>query len=82
MPDSNFMGLQLRDLHLLQVMLSEGSLTRAASLLNTTQPTLSKALARLRSEVGMVFQSFNLFAHKTVLQNVSLAQIKVKRRHH
>ncbi|MFS8201377.1 amino acid ABC transporter ATP-binding protein [Streptomyces sp. CWNU-52B] len=37
-------------------------------------------LARLRAEVGMVFQSFNLFAHKTVLQNVSLAQIKVRGR--
>jgi glutamate transport system ATP-binding protein len=34
--------------------------------------------ARLRSEVGMVFQSFNLFAHKTVLDNVSLAPIKVR----
>lgn len=52
MPDLNFLDLQLRDLHLLQVMLSEGSLTRAASLLDTTQPTLSKALARLRLHLG------------------------------
>lgn len=36
-------------------------------------------LARLRSEVGMVFQSFNLFSHKTVLENVVLAQIKVRK---
>jgi glutamate transport system ATP-binding protein len=43
-------------------------------------PEEGKALARLRAEVGMVFQSFNLFAHKTVLQNVSLAQIKVRGR--
>ncbi|ANP50507.1 glutamate transport system ATP-binding protein [Streptomyces griseochromogenes] len=43
-------------------------------------PEEGKDLARLRAEVGMVFQSFNLFAHKTVLQNVSLAQIKVRRR--
>jgi glutamate transport system ATP-binding protein len=43
-------------------------------------PAEGKALARLRAEVGMVFQSFNLFAHKTVLQNVSLAQVKVRRR--
>jgi glutamate transport system ATP-binding protein len=43
-------------------------------------PDEGKALARLRAEVGMVFQSFNLFAHKTVLQNVSLAQIKVRGR--
>ncbi|KOV73245.1 MULTISPECIES: amino acid ABC transporter ATP-binding protein [unclassified Streptomyces] len=43
-------------------------------------PAEGKDLARLRAEVGMVFQSFNLFAHKTVLQNVSLAQVKVRRR--
>ncbi|MGW0994926.1 amino acid ABC transporter ATP-binding protein [Streptomyces sp. NPDC002520] len=43
-------------------------------------PSEGKALAKLRAEVGMVFQSFNLFAHKTVLQNVSLAQVKVRRR--
>ncbi|MBX7549125.1 amino acid ABC transporter ATP-binding protein [Streptomyces sp. NPDC048665] len=43
-------------------------------------PQEGKALARMRAEVGMVFQSFNLFAHKTVLQNVSLAQVKVRRR--
>jgi glutamate transport system ATP-binding protein len=43
-------------------------------------PEEGKALAKLRAEVGMVFQSFNLFAHKTVLQNVSLAQIKVRKR--
>jgi DNA-binding transcriptional LysR family regulator len=52
MPEQNFMDVQLRDLHLLQVMLSEGSLTRAAALLDTTQPTLSKALARLRLQLG------------------------------
>ncbi|MFI1414351.1 amino acid ABC transporter ATP-binding protein [Streptomyces sp. NPDC020707] len=39
-----------------------------------------RELAKLRAEVGMVFQSFNLFAHKTVLQNVSLAQMKVRGR--
>ncbi|MEU9921518.1 amino acid ABC transporter ATP-binding protein [Streptomyces griseoluteus] len=43
-------------------------------------PEEGRALARLRAEVGMVFQSFNLFAHKTVLENVSLAQIKVRGR--
>ncbi|MFE4949763.1 amino acid ABC transporter ATP-binding protein [Leifsonia sp. NPDC056665] len=36
-------------------------------------------LARLRAEVGMVFQSFNLFAHRTVLDNVALAPIKVRK---
>ncbi|MFF8598329.1 amino acid ABC transporter ATP-binding protein [Streptomyces sp. NPDC015232] len=43
-------------------------------------PEEGRALARLRAEVGMVFQSFNLFAHKTVLANVSLAQVKVRKR--
>jgi glutamate transport system ATP-binding protein len=42
-------------------------------------PAEGKALARLRSEVGMVFQSFNLFAHKTILQNVTLGPIKVRK---
>src|SRR6185437_8549336 len=36
-------------------------------------------LARLRAEVGMVFQSFNLFAHRTILDNVALAPVKVRR---
>jgi glutamate transport system ATP-binding protein len=43
-------------------------------------PEEGKALARLRADVGMVFQSFNLFAHKTVLQNVTLGPVKVRRR--
>ncbi|MEV4447205.1 ATP-binding cassette domain-containing protein, partial [Streptomyces mirabilis] len=42
-------------------------------------PDEGKALARLRADVGMVFQSFNLFAHKTVLENVMLGQIKVRK---
>ena len=41
-------------------------------------PAEGKALARLRSDVGMVFQSFNLFAHRTVLQNVTLGPTKVR----
>jgi len=40
-------------------------------------PEEGKDLAKLRSEVGMVFQSFNLFAHKTILENVTLGPIKV-----
>jgi glutamate transport system ATP-binding protein len=43
------------------------------------QPQEGRALARFRSEVGMVFQSFNLFAHMTVLQNLTIAPIKVLR---
>ncbi|MFH8886002.1 amino acid ABC transporter ATP-binding protein [Streptomyces californicus] len=42
-------------------------------------PQEGKELAGLRADVGMVFQSFNLFAHKTVLENVMLGQIKVRK---
>ncbi|WP_104091672.1 amino acid ABC transporter ATP-binding protein [Arthrobacter sp. GMC3] len=41
-------------------------------------PKEGKELANLRADVGMVFQSFNLFAHKTILENVTLGPIKVK----
>jgi glutamate transport system ATP-binding protein len=41
-------------------------------------PAEGKALASHRAEVGMVFQSFNLFAHKTILENVTLGPIKVR----
>jgi glutamate transport system ATP-binding protein len=42
-------------------------------------PAEGRALARLRSDVGMVFQSFNLFAHKTILENVTLGPTKVRK---
>jgi glutamate transport system ATP-binding protein len=42
-------------------------------------PQEGKQLANLRAEVGMVFQSFNLFAHKTILENVTLGPIKVRK---
>ncbi|SHN80828.1 glutamate transport system ATP-binding protein [Geodermatophilus obscurus] len=42
-------------------------------------PEEGKELARLRADVGMVFQSFNLFAHKTILENVTLGPIKVRK---
>ena len=41
-------------------------------------PAEGKALAKLRADVGMVFQSFNLFAHKTVRENVTLGPVKVR----
>ena len=41
-------------------------------------PEEGRALAKLRADVGMVFQSFNLFAHKTVLENVTLGPITVR----
>ncbi|MEV0983945.1 MULTISPECIES: amino acid ABC transporter ATP-binding protein [Brevibacterium] len=42
-------------------------------------PEEGAQLAQLRSDVGMVFQSFNLFAHKTILENVTLGPIKVRK---
>lgn len=54
--------------------IDEGSIT----LDGTPLPAEGKALAKLRAEVGMVFQSFNLFAHKTILENVTLGPIKVR----
>jgi glutamate transport system ATP-binding protein len=42
-------------------------------------PAEGRALARLRAEVGMVFQSFNLFQHKTILDNVTLGPVKAKK---
>jgi glutamate transport system ATP-binding protein len=41
-------------------------------------PEEGKELAKLRADVGMVFQSFNLFAHKTALENVTLGPVKVR----
>ncbi|QNE74266.1 ATP-binding cassette domain-containing protein [Streptomyces finlayi] len=43
-------------------------------------PAEGRELAALRADVGMVFQSFNLFAHKTVLQNITLGQLKVRKK--
>ncbi|GJF09866.1 arginine ABC transporter ATP-binding protein [Mycolicibacterium cyprinidarum] len=42
-------------------------------------PAEGRKLAQLRSDVGMVFQSFNLFAHKTIVENVMLAPMKVRK---
>ena len=53
----------------------EGSITIDGQPL----PQEGKALAKLRADVGMVFQSFNLFAHKTILENVTLGPIKVRK---
>ena len=46
----------------------------------TLLPSEGKDLAALRADVGMVFQSFNLFAHKTILDNVTLAPVKVRKK--
>jgi glutamate transport system ATP-binding protein len=45
----------------------------------TPIPAEGRELARLRAQVGMVFQSFNLFGHRTVLENITLAPVRVRR---
>ncbi|MBQ6967109.1 MAG: amino acid ABC transporter ATP-binding protein [Lachnospiraceae bacterium] len=45
-------------------------------------PEDGKDLAAIRSKIGMVFQSFNLFAHKTILENVTLAPVEVLHKSH
>src|SRR5688500_4728987 len=41
-------------------------------------PRAGKAITRLRAQIGMVFQQFNLFPHKTVLENITLAPVRVR----
>ncbi|MCI2958345.1 amino acid ABC transporter ATP-binding protein [Agromyces atrinae] len=55
--------------------IDSGSITIDGKVL----PEEGAELAKLRADVGMVFQSFNLFAHKTVLENVTIGPIKVKK---
>jgi glutamate transport system ATP-binding protein len=45
----------------------------------TPLPSEGRELARLRADVGMVFQSFNLFAHKSILENVTLGPMQVRK---
>lgn len=54
--------------------IDDGTITIEGKVL----PDEGRGLAKLRADVGMVFQSFNLFAHKTILENVTLGPIKVK----
>ncbi|MDQ3772505.1 MAG: amino acid ABC transporter ATP-binding protein [Actinomycetota bacterium] len=44
----------------------------------TSVSKAGKNVYKLRAEIGMVFQSFNLFPHKTVLQNIMLGPIEIK----
>ena len=56
------------------------TITRGSIVIDGKElPQEGKALAQLRADVGMVFQSFNLFPHYTALQNVTLAPINVRR---
>ncbi len=56
---------------------SSGSITLDNVRLQAGMPASRRDLATLRRSVGMVFQSFNLFPHMSVLRNVSLAQERV-----
>ena len=58
-----------------------GDRVRTITIDGQQLPEEGKALAHLRADVGMVFQSFNLFSHKTVLENVTLG-IKVRKKPH
>lgn len=55
--------------------IDEGTITIDGKLL----PEEGAGLAKLRADVGMVFQSFNLFAHKTILENVTLGPRRVRK---
>jgi polar amino acid transport system ATP-binding protein len=66
----------LRCINLLELPTS-GSITVDGVSIRVDQPVKGKELAALRSRVGMVFQSFNLFPHMTVLRNIALPQQRV-----
>lgn len=51
----------------------------AISIDGVALPAEGRELARLRADVGMVFQQFNLFAHKTIVDNVALGPMKVRK---
>ncbi|MBH0111103.1 amino acid ABC transporter ATP-binding protein [Salinibacterium sp. NG22] len=55
--------------------IDDGTITIDGKLL----PEEGAGLAKLRADVGMVFQSFNLFAHKTILENVTLGPRRVRK---
>jgi len=57
------------------------TIDRGEIIIDTIQLTHSRTnINKVRAEIGMVFQSFNLFPHMTVLENVSIAQVKVRKR--
>jgi len=59
---------------------TEGRITVGDLVIDASKPVAKQQVAKLNSKLGMVFQSFNLFPHLTVLENVSLAQRRVLKR--
>jgi len=59
---------------------TEGRVTVAGVTVDAKAPATKQQMAHLHRKLGMVFQSFNLFPHLTVLENVSLAQCRVLKR--
>ena len=72
-PSGSGKSTLLRCVNLLERATS-GRVTLAGITVEAGRPTPRKELMQLRRAVGMVFQSFNLFPHLTVLRNISLAQ--------
>lgn len=73
-PSGSGKSTMLRALNLLEEV-QDGEIAIDGQSLTHPKTNINK----LRENVGMVFQSFNLFPHKTVLQNITLAPIKVKK---
>ncbi len=75
----------LRCINMLEVpnegaVLIDGEEIRLKTGRNGREPADEKQLRRIRSKLGMVFQSFNLWAHMTILQNVMEAPLRVEKR--
>lgn len=66
---------------LLKCMNSLETPTEGEILLDGTEVTSSnKKISRLRQKIGMVFQSYDLFPHKNIMDNITLAPVKVQKR--
>jgi polar amino acid transport system ATP-binding protein len=78
-PSGSGKSTMLRCINLLELP-SAGSVTVAGKTVQAGQHLAARQMLQFRRSIGMVFQSFNLFPHLTVLRNVSLAQERVLKR--